>query len=42
VEAVANGDGFIFSQSVRKASKALREWVVDERDYDANAEGTFC
>lgn len=41
VEAVANGDGFIFSQSVRKASKALREWVVDERDYDANAEGTF-
>ena len=38
---VANGDGFIFSQSVRKATKGLREWVLDERDYDASESGNF-
>ena len=40
-EAVSKGDGFIFSQSVRKAARKLREWVLDGRDYDANEAGTY-
>lgn len=32
---VANGDGYVFSQSVRKADASLRGWVLDPADYDA-------
>lgn len=40
-EAVANGDGFVFSQSVRRATKQLKAWVLDETDYERNSVGTF-
>lgn len=41
VRATLNKDGFIFSQSVRKATKALQAWVLDEDDYVANEDATF-
>lgn len=39
--AVASGDGFVFSQSVRgtKSDAALKAWVLDEAGYEAEAEG---
>ncbi len=32
-----DGNGFIFSQSVRKATKALKSWVLDETDYTSES-----
>jgi len=39
--ATLDGNGFVFSQSVRKATKALREWVLDESGYAASESGRF-
>lgn len=41
--AVAAGDGFVFSQSVRgsKSDAALKAWVVDERGYAGPGDGGF-
>ena len=36
-----DGNGFILSQSVRKATKTLKEWVLDEADYVENESGNF-
>ena len=36
-----DGNGFIFSQSVRKATKKLKSWVLDEKDYTSNESGSF-
>lgn len=36
-----DGNGFIFSQSVRKASKKLKMWVLDESDYIPNSSHSF-
>lgn len=38
---VLDGNGFVFSQSVRRADAGLREWVLSEEGYSANAEGTW-
>ncbi len=38
---VLDGNGFIFSQSVRKASKKLKTWVLDESDYISNSSHSF-
>lgn len=40
-EAVSKGDGFIFSQSVRRATKKLKAWVRDEAGYEKSASGNF-
>ena len=39
--ATLDGNGFVFSQSVRKATKALRGWVLDEAGYVASESGDF-
>ncbi len=39
--ATLDGNGFVFSQSVRKATRALREWVLDESGYAASESGRF-
>ena len=41
--AVASGDGFVFSQSVRgtKSDKGLKAWVVSEDGYAHGAEGGY-
>ena len=36
-----DGNGFIISQSVRKATKRLKAWVLDEEGYAPNASGSF-
>lgn len=36
-----DGNGFVLSQSVRKATRQLKAWVLDEEGYEANGAGTF-
>ena len=36
-----DGNGFVLSQSVRKATKKLKAWVLDESGYEADEAGTF-
>lgn len=36
-----DGNGFIISQPVRKATRALKAWVLDGAGYEGNAAGTF-
>ena len=36
-----DGNGFVFSQSVRKATKGLKAWVLDEADYEESGSGRF-
>ena len=38
---VLDGNGFVFSQSVRKAPKELKNWVLEQADYDVNTDETF-
>ena len=38
---VLDGNGYIFSQSVRKATKGLKSWVLDDAGYEENASGSF-
>lgn len=36
-----DGNGFVLSQSVRRATRGLRAWVLDEEGYEADGAGTF-
>lgn len=36
-----DGNGYIFSQSVRKATGGLRSWVLDDAGYEESASGSF-
>lgn len=36
-----DGNGFVFSQSVRKATRELREWVLDDAGYVESGSGRF-
>ncbi|MGN1325391.1 MAG: IS1634 family transposase [Candidatus Spyradenecus sp.] len=36
-----DGNGFILSQSVRKATKRLKDWVLCDEGYEQNGSGTF-
>lgn len=36
-----DGNGFVFSQSVRKATRELREWVLDGAGYAESGSGRF-
>ena len=36
-----DGNGFVFSQSVRKATRALKGWVLDEEGYEESESGRF-
>ena len=38
---VLDGNGYVFSQSVRGADRELREWVLSEEGYAANEAGTW-
>ena len=38
---VLDGNGHIFSQSVRKATKGLESWVLDDAGYGESAPGSF-
>ena len=38
---VLDGNGYVFSQSVRGADRELRSWVLDEGGYAANGAGTW-
>lgn len=38
---VLDGNGYIFSQSVRKATKGLKSWVLDDVGYEESASGSF-
>ena len=38
---VLDGNGYIFSQSVRKATGELKGWVLDDEGYEGNASGSF-
>ena len=38
---VLDGNGYIFSQSVRKATKGLKSWVLDDAGYGESAPGSF-
>ena len=38
---VLDGNGYVFSQSIRKADAALKSWVLDEAGYAANEDGTW-
>lgn len=38
---VLDGNGYIFSQSVRKATGELKAWVLDEAGYEGGASGSF-
>ena len=38
---VLGGNGYIFSQSVRKATKGLKSWVLDDAGYEESASGSF-
>lgn len=39
--ATLDGNGFVFSQSVRKARRGLKEWVLDPEGYAASPSGDF-
>ena len=39
--ATLDGNGFVLSQSVRKATKALKEWVLDDAGYGESDPGRF-
>ena len=39
--ATLDGNGFVFSQSVRKATRALKAWVLDEEGYEESGSGRF-
>lgn len=36
-----DGNGFVFSQSVRKAAKGLKSWVLNEAGYEESVSGNF-
>ena len=36
-----DGNGFVFRQSVRKATKKLKAWVLDESGYEESESGSF-
>ncbi|MEG0322365.1 MAG: IS1634 family transposase, partial [Raoultibacter sp.] len=36
-----DNNGFILSQSVRKAPKTLKDWVLDDKDYEKSRSGSF-
>lgn len=38
---VLDGNGYIFSQSVRKAARGLKSWVLDDAGYEESASGSF-
>ena len=38
---ILDRNGYIFSQSVRKAKRELKEWVLAEDSYSVNSTGTF-
>lgn len=38
---VLDGNGYIFSQSARKATKGLKSWVLDDAGYEESASGSF-
>lgn len=38
---VLDGNGYVFSQSVRGADRELKSWVLSEEGYARNAEGTY-
>ena len=38
---VLDGNGYIFSQSVRKATRGLKSWVLDDAGYEESAPGSF-
>lgn len=38
---ILDNNGYIFSQSVRKATKELKQWVTNEDGYKQNESGTF-
>ena len=38
---VLDGNGYIFSQSVRKATGELKGWILDDEGYEDNASGSF-
>ncbi len=38
---ILDGNGYVFSQSVRKAAGKLRSWVLSEEGYEATASGSF-
>ena len=38
---VLDGNGYVFSQSVRGADRELRSWVLSEEGYAANEAGTY-
>lgn len=39
--AILDGNGFAFSQSVRRATKSLKAWVLSDQDYTENESKTF-
>lgn len=39
--ATLDGNGFVLSQSVRKATKELKAWVLDEGGYEVSESGRF-
>lgn len=39
--ATLDGNGFLFSQSVRRASRELKEWVASQEGYRETASGSF-
>ena len=38
---VLDGNGYIFSQSVRKATKGLKSWALDDAGYEESASESF-
>lgn len=38
---ILDGNGYIFSQSVRKAPKNLKRWVLSDEGYETNPDQTF-
>lgn len=38
---ILDKNGYIFSQSVRKANKELKSWILNEKDYSVNDTNTF-
>lgn len=40
-QCILDGNGYVFSQSVRKANEEMKTWVQDERDYISNDDGSF-
>ena len=35
------GNGYVFSKSIKKSTKTEREWVLDQTGYRSNADGSF-